>query len=71
MTKVISISDEAYGELSRMKMNLSFSKIILELTKAKRKDNLSAFIGILDNKGAEKMKAEIRETRKMSSRRFK
>ena len=45
MTKVISLSDDAYGELEKLKKNgESFSDIVLELTK-KEKKPLSYFFG--------------------------
>ena len=71
MTKVISISDESYTELARLKKNLSFSEIIIELTREKRKDGLMKFAGILSNEEATRMKKKISEMRKLPSRRFK
>jgi len=71
MTKVISLSDESYTELARLKKSLSFSEIIIKLIKEKRKDELMKFAGILSNEEAEKMKKEISEIRKLPSRRFK
>lgn len=70
MTKIISISDEAYDRLKKMKNELSFSKIIIELTFAKTKDNLMKFAGALSKEEAEKIKKEIYRERKLSSRRF-
>ncbi len=69
MTKVISISDEAYLELSKRKANRSFTKVIIELTSQKKKP-LSEFAGLLTDKEAEKIKKTINEERKMPSRRF-
>tara|TARA_Y100000034_G_scaffold68539_1_gene82708 strand:+ start:7027 stop:7242 length:216 start_codon:yes stop_codon:yes gene_type:complete len=71
MTKVISISDEAYEILRRLKANKSFSEIIIDITKEKGKDNLMKFAGAISNKEGEKIKKEIYEDRKMPSRRFK
>lgn len=45
MTKVVSLSDDAYRELEKLKKNgESFSDIVLELTK-KEKKPLSYFFG--------------------------
>lgn len=71
MTRVISISDESYNELKRIKRNLSFSEIIIELTREKKKDSIMNFAGILTNEEADKMKKGMLEMRKLSSRRFK
>ena len=71
MTKVITISDESYDELKRLKKELSFSKIIIELAREKKKENMMSFAGILTNEEAEKMKRNLSEMRKLSSRRFK
>ncbi len=71
MTKVISISDEAYERLKRLKNEMSFSEIIVELTMEKNKDNLMKFAGALTDGEAEKIKKSIYEGRKISSRRFR
>mgnify|MGYP001579232242 CR=1 FL=1 len=72
MTKIISISDEAYEKLKRMKNEMSFSEIIIELTFEKTKDNLMKFAGMLSNEEADKIKKDIySERKKLSSRRFK
>ena len=71
MTKVISISDDAYELLKRFKMNKSFSEVIIEIVGDKSKNSLMEFAGILTDKEANEMKKNIRETRKLSSRRFK
>ncbi len=70
MTKVISISDEAYNDLKRIKEQKSFSEIIVEITKERNRNNILKYAGILDKKTAEKMKKEIYEERKLSYRRF-
>jgi predicted CopG family antitoxin len=70
MTKIISLSDEAYSELKKIKRNLSFSKLLLELAKSKRKDDLFEFAGMLTDEEAGKIKKEIYEDRKIKSRRF-
>lgn len=70
MTKIISISDEAYGELKKIKNGMSFSEIVLTLTKEKKKDSIMKFAGAWDNKEALKIKKEIIEERKASSRRI-
>lgn len=71
MTKVISISDEAYANLKKIKNERSFSEIIIELTFEKNKDSLMKFAGILSKEEADKIKKEIYKERKIPSRRFK
>ncbi len=71
MTKIISISDDAYEKLKGLKNERSFSEIIIELTIEKNKDNIMKFAGSLTNKEAEKIKKEIYEERKVISRRFR
>ena len=71
MTKVISISDEAYERLVRIKRNLSFSKIIIEITKDNSVNNIMSFAGLLSNEEADKIKNEIKRIRQSPSRRFK
>ena len=70
MTKVISISDEAYGRLKKLKDEMSFSEVIVELTIEKSENNLMKFAGTLTNEEAEKIKKEIYEERKIPSKRF-
>ncbi len=46
MTKVISLSDEAYSTLKKMKRNGdSFSKVILRMAKTEERTSLAAFAG--------------------------
>lgn len=71
MTKVISISDEAYEELKRMKNGMSFTKIILDITKEMKKCSIMEFAGILTEEEGDKMLKKIKEERKIGSRRFK
>lgn len=71
MTRVISISDDAYEELRKIKASKSFSKIIIEIVNEKKTDNLMKFAGILSEEEGEKIKKEIYEDRKMPSRRFR
>ena len=70
MTKVISISDEAYSELAKLKAAKSFSKVILELTRIQRKERLMEFAGSWNDKDAESIKKEISDERRIYSRRF-
>jgi predicted CopG family antitoxin len=65
MTKVISLSDDAYNELAKLKKNgESFSKIVLELTK-KEKKPLSYFFGKWsDKESLNEIEKEIKESRK-------
>ena len=70
MTKIISISDDAYEGLSKLKVGRSFSEIIIEIVKEKKKDLLLEAIGSWSKETAEKVKKMIYEDRKMPSRRF-
>ncbi len=69
MTKVISISDEAYQELAKHKAGRSFTEVIIELAMNKKRP-LSDFAGILTDEEGEKIIKTIYKERKMSSRRF-
>ena len=71
MTKIISISDDAYEILKRLKIDKSFSEIIIEITKEKSKDNLMKFAGMIGSEEGEKIKKDIYKGRKTPSRRFK
>ena len=71
MTKIISISDEAYNELSKLKNGMSFTKIIISLTTEKKKDSIMEFAGAWKDMDTEKIKKEIYKERKIGSRRFK
>ncbi len=71
MTKVISISDEAYEELEKLKANKSFSEIVIELSKKVKGDNIMKYAGILTEEEGERIKKQIYEDRKIKSRRFK
>lgn len=70
MTKIISVSDEAYDKLKKLKSEKSFSEIIIELSIERNKDNLMKFAGALSNEEAKKIKNKIYKERKISSRRF-
>lgn len=71
MTKVISISDEAYEILKRMKNNNSFSEVIVKLSIERKSEGLKKFAGVLGKTEGEKIKKEIYGDRKITSRRFK
>lgn len=71
MTKVISISDDAYNELVKIKLRKSFSELIMELSMKNKKNNLVKFAGILNDEEAGKIKREIYKDRNVGSRRFK
>ena len=71
MTKVMSISDEAYERLKKIKNERSFSEVIIQLTIEKNKDKLMSFAGSLTEKEADIIKKEIYEDRKIPSKRFK
>lgn len=70
MTKVISISDDAYEELSKLKAKKSFSEIVIELVQEKKRDTLLELAGSWTKEDAEKIKKRIYEERKLPSRRF-
>lgn len=70
MTRIISISDEAYESLKNLKREMSFSKIIIELARIKKKNNIMELAGAWDNEMALKIKKEILKERKNSSRRM-
>jgi len=69
MTKVISLSDDAYSELTKLKREgESFSDIVLGLTK-KEKKPLSYFFGKMSKEDADMMLKDIEETRKTTKMR--
>jgi len=70
MTKIISISDEAYETLKKLKNGMSFTEIIIELSKEKKKDIMD-FAGAWGNKEALRIKKELMRERKIKFRRFK
>jgi len=69
MTKIISISDEAYEELKKLKNGMSFTEVIISITKEKKKDIMD-FAGSWNNKEALRIKKEIMKERKIKSRRM-
>lgn len=69
MTKTISLSDEAYNELKKLKNGYSFSEVILEITKEKKKENIMKYAGTWDNKEALKIKKQLMEERKKAKSR--
>ena len=71
MTKVISISDEAYEELRKIDSEKSFSKIIIEIIMEKKRDSLLEIAGSWNEKDADMIKKMIYEERKKPSRRFR
>ena len=67
MTKLISLSDEAYGKLKNMKESEeSFSKVVLRLSEKEEKKPLMAFFGAWagDKKELEDFKKSVVEDRK-------
>lgn len=70
MTRVVSISDEAYNELKKLKNGMSFSEIIIELSTARKKGNIAKYAGVLSKDEADKILKEIMEERKRISRRM-
>lgn len=49
MTKIISLSDEAYERLKRIKGNRSFTKVVLDLTEGRKRSPLD-FAGMWRDK---------------------
>jgi len=72
MSKIISISDATYRQLSRIKSNRSFSKtidaLILEGSKRGNVEGLERFFGILDPKAAAVWQKEVAAGRKAFGR---
>ncbi|MDD9954136.1 MAG: antitoxin [Candidatus Woesearchaeota archaeon] len=66
MTKIISISDDAYDGLAKMKEGKdSFTKVILRLLETKRKRNILDFAGIWEgDKESEKIFTNVLAERK-------
>ena len=70
MTKIISISDEAYEELKRLKNRMSFTEIILDINKERKKESILDFAGAWKDIDTEKIKEEIYNERKLKPQRF-
>ncbi len=68
MTKVISLTDEAYEKLVRLKNSDSFSKTILKLTESVKKKPLTYFAGkwVGGFAESEKIFSKISEKRRAS-----
>ena len=66
MVKPVSLSNEAYGILSKMKINNeSFSDVVLRLAEGKKKTDLTKFFGIWKNRPEwDKIKEILEEDRK-------
>ena len=69
MTKIISISDDAYSELKRMKDGMSFTEIILKLSRCQKEKDIMDYAGTLAKEDAKSMLNEISKERKRGSRR--
>ena len=67
MTRVISISDDAYERLMRIKDKMSFSEVVIELTKCKKDDSIFELAGTLSEEEGERIMKNIREGRKAKS----
>tara|TARA_Y100000310_G_scaffold345501_2_gene465693 strand:- start:472 stop:687 length:216 start_codon:yes stop_codon:yes gene_type:complete len=70
MTKIISISDDAYKELAKLKNGLSFSRVIIALTKIKRRESIMSFAGLITKKEGDNLLKGIKDGRKEISRRM-
>ena len=70
MTKVITISDDVYEKLSKLKGNKSFSQVINELieyynnTRKGRVEALDMIFGIISEEEAKELEKEVEEFRK-------
>jgi len=71
MVKVISISDEAYNELRKIDEEKSFSEIVIEIVREKKKKTLRELAGSWSKEDADRIKKELYDERKIPSRRFK
>ena len=71
MVKVISISDDAYNELRKIDEEKSFSEIVIEIVREKKKKTLRELAGSWSKEDAERIKKELYDERKIPSRRFK
>ena len=66
MVKTITVADDVYNELVKIKGNRSFSEVIRELLKAKKgnSDVLVKMFGALSEKEAEVARRKIKEVEK-------
>ena len=74
MVKVISLSNEAYGELkSRKNHNKSFSDVVIELTGKKKKGSIDELFGILkdDKDSVEAFEKSYKDRKKLKLRDFR
>jgi predicted CopG family antitoxin len=70
MTKIISLSDEAYNELKKLKNGMSFTEIIIKLSKEKKKESIMDFAGVISKEEGKIMLKEVEKGRKETSRRM-
>lgn len=72
MTRIISVSDDAYERLKRMKGEDSFSRAIIKLTEPREKKTLLEIIETWgpDEEFAKKVEEAHAQVRKMKFRRF-
>lgn len=65
MTRVISLSDEAYEELRKLKRGgESFSDVVIKITKKERKPLTSFFGAWPDKKEVDRIEKELEKERK-------
>jgi len=65
MTKIISISDDAYGQMLKIKEGKeSFSKVIMRIMGEKKQRPLTDFLGILPDESVRSIEKAINEGRK-------
>lgn len=68
MVKTITVTDEAYGILKKMKgENDSFSKVIIKVAR-ERKTDLSRFLGILSKRDADDARKRVKNIREKLSK---
>jgi predicted CopG family antitoxin len=53
MVKVISLSNEAYEKLKELKKNMSFSEVVIEIVRDRKKKSIMEFAGALSNNANE------------------
>ncbi|PSG98710.1 MAG: antitoxin [Nanohaloarchaea archaeon SW_7_43_1] len=62
VTKTITIKEEAYERLKKLKDGKSFSEVIMDITEDDEIDLMKSF-GVLSSEEAQKAKEEIKEFR--------
>ena len=71
MSKIISVSDEVYELLRRMKGEKSFRVVIKDLAGRSNKERVLSFAGMLSDEEAEDLKKSVEESRKRFNEGFR